>query len=132
MTDKDSKASEVNKEKAQIEDKEQVLTASQPAEFLLENLLETAYLQLEYAKKMDADRLSEATNRRQDLLFQLDLEVPHTIKTEYLVELQIELAQVDERLMAVLEVVNDACRIANPSKSPDTYTAKGRISGYKV
>ncbi len=104
----------------------------QAAEYLLEHLLETAYKQLEHAKKMDADALSDATNRRQDLLFQLDLEIPHTQPTPYLEELQQHLKQIDERLMLVLEMVNDACRVANPSKSPETYTAKGTISGYKI
>ncbi len=104
----------------------------QPAAYLLEHLLETAYLQLEHAKKMDAEKLKEATHRRQDLLFQLDLEAPHTKPTAYLKELQTEIAKVDERLMAVLELVNNACQIANPSKTPETYTAKGTISGYKI
>lgn len=104
----------------------------QPAEYLLEHLLETVYNQLSCAKNMDADGLQEATYRRQDLLFQLDLEVPHTQKTDYLDKIQKEIATMDERLMAVLEVVNDACRIANPSKSPDTYTSKGTILGYKI
>ena len=104
----------------------------QPAEYLLEHLLETIYIQLEYAKKMDAERLKEATDRRQDLLFQLELEIVHAEKTDHLVELQQEIAKVDDRLMAVLEVVNEACRIANPSKTPETYTAKGTISGYKI
>ena len=105
----------------------------QPAEYLLEHLLETIHIQLEYAKKMDADRLKEATDRRQDLLFQLELEIIHAQKTEYLVELQQKLPkESDDRLMAVLEVVNEACRIANPSKTPETYTAKGTISGYKI
>ena len=104
----------------------------QPAEYLLEHLLETVHNQLGCAKKMDVDGLQEATYRRQDLLFQLDLEVPHTQKTDYLDKIQKEIATMDERLMAVLEVVNDACRIANPSKSPDTYTSKGTISGYKI
>ena len=104
----------------------------QPAEYLLEHLLETIYIQLEYAKKMDAEKLKEATSRRQDLLFQLELEIVHAQRTEYLVELQQEVVKVDDRLMAVLEVVNEACRIVNPSKTPETYTAKGTISGYKI
>ena len=104
----------------------------QPAEYLLEHLLEIIHIQLEHAKKMDADQLKEATARRQDLLFQLELEIIHAQKTEYLAELQQEIVNVDDRLMAVLEVVNEACRIANPSKSPETYTAKGTISGYKI
>ena len=104
----------------------------QPAEYLLEKLFETVYHQLGCAKEMDVDGLQESTHRRQDLLFQLDLEVPHTQKTDYLEELQQAIAAMDERLMVVLEVVNDACRITNPSKSPDTYTSKGTISGYKI
>lgn len=106
--------------------------AQQPAEHLLEHLLETIHIQLKYAKKMDAEGLKEATGRRQDLLFQLELEVVHAERTEYLVELQQEVTKIDDRLMAVLEVVNEACRIANPSKTPETYTAKGTISGYKI
>ena len=104
----------------------------QPSEYLLEHLLETIQVQLEYAKKMDADKLKEATNRRQDLLFQLELEIINAQKTDYLIELQRKITQVDERLMAVLEVINEACRIANPSKTPETYTSKGTISGYKI
>ena len=104
----------------------------QPAEYLLEHLLETIHVQLEHAKKMDAEKLKEATNRRQDLLFQLELEIIHAQRTEYLVELQQEIEKVDDRLMAVLEVINEACRIANPSKTPETYTSKGTISGYKI
>ena len=104
----------------------------QPAEYLLEHLLETAHIQLEFAKKMDAEKLKEATDRRQDLLFQLELEIIHAQETEYLMELKQEITKVDDRLMSVLEVVNDACRIANPSKTPETYTSKGTISGYKI
>ena len=47
---------------------------------LLEHLLETIHVQLEHAKKMDAEKLKEATNRRQDLLFQLELEIIHAQK----------------------------------------------------
>ena len=52
-------------------------------------------------------------------------------KDRYLVE-RNKNYQSHDRLMAVLEVVNEACRIANPSKTPETYTAKGTISGYKI
>ena len=110
----------------------QKMKEKQSAEYLLEHLLETIYVQLESAKKMDAERLKDATNRRQDLLFQLELEILHAKKTDYLMELQQEITKVDDRLMAVLEVVNEACRIANPSKTPETYTSKGTISGYKI
>ena len=62
----------------------------QPAEYLLEHLLETIHIQLEHAKKMDAERLKEATDRRQDLLFQLELEIVHA-QDRYLIELQQKL-----------------------------------------
>lgn len=108
------------------------LAEKQPAEYLLEHLLETIHIQLEFAKKMDAQKLKEATDRRQDLLFQLELEIINAQRTDYLVELQQKISKIDDRLMAVLEVVNEACRIANPSKTPETYTSKGTISGYKI
>ena len=43
----------------------------QPAEALLHNILKTAEFQLEAARKMDVDALTEATARRKDLLFEL-------------------------------------------------------------
>ena len=104
----------------------------QPAEHLLEHLLSTIEHQLTAAKKMDVDELQVATERRQDLLFQLEMEIGMVEKTERIEELQTEIQHLDERLMAVLEIVNQACRLANPSKSATVYDAKGSISGYKV
>ena len=88
----------------------------QPAEYLLEHLLETIHIQLEYAKKMDADRLKEATDRRQDLLFQLELRNHSRTEDRVFGRTAARNVKIDDRLMAVLEVVNEACRIANPSK----------------
>jgi hypothetical protein len=104
----------------------------QPAEFLLEHLVVTIEEQLDAAKKMDADRLQAATERRQDLLFQLEVECGFVTPTDSIVALQDAVQTLDDRLMAVLEVVNDACRSVNPSKTAKTYTAKGSITGYKV
>ena len=104
----------------------------QPAEYLLEHLVTTIQEQLDAAKKMDSDRLQLATERRQDLLFQLEVECGFVNPTDSIIELQSAIQILDDRLMAVLEVVNDACRTVNPSKSAETYTAKGSITGYKV
>jgi hypothetical protein len=104
----------------------------QPAEHLLENLRLTIESQLVAAKKMDIEALQVATERRQDLLFQLEMEVGLAQKSERVEELQVQIQSLDERLMAVLEIVNQACRLANPSKSATIYDAKGSISGYKV
>ena len=104
----------------------------QPAEHLLEHLRSTVEHQLTAAKKMDIENLQVATERRQDLLFQLEMEVGLVQETERVQKLQLEIQNLDERLMAVLEIVNNACRLANPSKSATVYDAKGSISGYKV
>ena len=60
------------------------------------------------------------------------MEVGLVQETERVQKLQLEIQNLDERLMAVLEIVNNACRLANPSKSATVYDAKGSISGYKV
>lgn len=104
----------------------------QPAENLLKHLVQTIELQLSAAKKLDAETLQIATEKRQDLLFELELEQGRVQRTE---EIEFLLAQVDEldkRLMDVLEIVSDACKAVNPSKSPTTYDNMGKVSGYKL
>lgn len=104
----------------------------QPAEHLLEHLAVTIEEQLDAAKKMDVERLQQATERRQDLLFQLEFECGFVTSTDNITALQEAIEVLDSRLMAVLEVVNDACRAVNPSKTAETYNAKGSITGYKI
>ena len=101
----------------------------QPAEALLHNILKVAELQLEAAKKMDAELLSEATAKRQDLLFELELEQGHVVQTDDINILREKLEKVDKRLMDVLKIVSDVCQVVNPPKTPTTYGSNGRIKG---
>lgn len=104
----------------------------QPAEALLHNMILIAEEQLRAAKKMDASALSEATAKRQDLLFELELEKGHVMPSDEITALQEKLKSIDKRLMDVLEIVSDTCKVLNPPKAPTTYTQKGRIKGYEV
>jgi hypothetical protein len=104
----------------------------QPAEALLHHMVAIAEEQLVAAKKMDAYALENATSRRQDLVFELELERGHIVPSEEITELQEKLENIDKRLMDVLQIVSDACQVLNPPKAPTTYTEKGRIKGYEV
>jgi hypothetical protein len=104
----------------------------QPAENLLKHLLVTIEIQLDAAKKLNAESLQLATEKRQDLLFELELEQGRVQKTDEIVSLLEQIEKLDQRLMDVLEIVSDACRSANPSKSPTTYDNTGKLSGYKI
>ena len=101
----------------------------QPAEALLHNILKVAEIQLAAAKKMDAERLSEATAKRQDLLFELELEEGHVVESKDIDILLEKLEKVDKRLMDILKIVSDVCQVVNPPKSPTIYGANGRIKG---
>ena len=101
----------------------------QPAEALLHNILKVAEVQLEAARKMDVEKLTEATARRQDLLFELELENGHVVSTEELDKIREKLELVDRRLMNVLKVVSNVCEVVNPPRSPTTYGSNGRIKG---
>ena len=104
----------------------------QAAEALLHNMVLVAEEQLRAAKKMDAFALQEATAKRQDLLFELELEKGQVVPSEEITALQEKLENIDKRLMDVLQIVSDTCKVLNPPKAPTTYTQKGRIKGYEV
>ena len=104
----------------------------QPAEALLHNMVLIAEEQLKAARKMDAEALQEATAQRQDLLFELELEIGQVVQTEEISALQEKLEKIDKRLMDVLEVISDTCQVLNPPKAPTVYTDKGKIRGYQV
>lgn len=104
----------------------------QPAEALLHNMVLIAEEQLAAARKMDAIALQEATAKRQDLLFELELEKGHVVASDEIHALQEKLENIDKRLMDVLQIVSDTCKVLNPPKAPTTYTPKGRIKGYEV
>jgi len=104
----------------------------QAAENLLKHLVQTIEVQLDAAKKLDAERLQVATEKRQDLLFELELEQGRVQRTEEIIFLLQQVEELDKRLMDVLEIVSDACKSVNPSKSPTTYDNTGKLSGYKI
>ena len=101
----------------------------QPAEALLHNILRIAETQLDAAKQMDVEKLTEATARRQDLLFELELESGHVVSSDELDKLREKLEMVDRRLLDVLKVVSNVCEVVNPPRSPTTYGSNGRIKG---
>jgi sialic acid synthase SpsE len=99
----------------------------QPAEALLTNILKVAKVQLEAAKAMDHEKLTQATEQRQDLVFELELERGHVIESEEINILREKLERVDKRLMDVLKVISNVCQVVSPPKTPTVYGANGRI-----
>ena len=104
----------------------------QPVENLLQNLKEIIEQQLIAAKKMDVQSLSAATEVRQDILFELELESNVVEKTPDLQRLVADITLLDQRLMHILEIVSDTCKTVNPSKVATTYNAKAILSKYKA
>ena len=75
--------------------------------YLLESLLETIEEQIEAAKKLDTEALTRATERRQDLLFEIEVEQEGEVMEadEELYELKKQIDIADERLLNILETV---------------------------
>ena len=75
--------------------------------YLLESLLETIEEQIDAAKKLDIVALSRATERRQDLLFEIEVEQGGRMleSDEELFELKKHIDIADERLLNILETV---------------------------
>ena len=75
--------------------------------YLLESLLETIEEQIEAAKKLDTEALSKATERRQDLLFEIEVEQEGQIidPDEELFDIKKQIDIADERLLNILETV---------------------------
>jgi hypothetical protein len=99
------------------------------AEYLLRRMIETAEEQVTAAKKIDIKTLQEATERRQDLLFQLEIEKASLdlSPTPILQELSSELQAIDERLMALLGTLSNAAYEAGISRRVTTYSNTGEI-----
>ena len=100
-----------------------------PAEQLLTLIIETVEEQILAVRSMDIERLKEMTSRRQDLVFELDLEYRNnTIRpTSYLKELTEKLEQQDVRFMALLETVANATKMAGVGKRASVYGADGHV-----
>jgi phosphoribosyl-ATP pyrophosphohydrolase len=99
------------------------------AEYLLRRMIEVAEEQVNAAKKIDIKALQDATERRQDLLFQLEIEreSQDIQATPILQELSSELQAIDERLMAVLGTLSNAAYEAGISRRVTTYSNTGEI-----
>ena len=99
------------------------------AEYLLRRMLEVAEEQVKAAKKIDIQSLQSATERRQDLLFQLEIEKEnHDIDVSSVMqELSSELQAIDERLMAILGTLSNAAYEAGISRRVTTYSNVGKI-----
>ena len=81
------------------------------------------------SQKIDIKTLQVATERRQDLLFQLEIErASHDVQpTSVLQELSSELQAIDERLMAILGTLSNAAYEAGISRRVTTYSNTGEI-----
>ena len=99
------------------------------AEYLLRRMIEVAEEQVNAAKKIDIKTLQDATERRQDLLFQLEIEreSQEIYPTPILQELSSELQAIDERLMAILGTLSNAAYEAGISRRVTTYSNTGEI-----
>ena len=99
------------------------------AEYLLRRMIEVAEEQVQAAKKIDIKELQIATERRQDLLFQLEIEKENheVVSTPVLQELSSELQAIDERLMAILGTLSNAAYEAGISRRVTTYSNSGII-----
>ena len=99
------------------------------AEYLLRRMIEVAEEQVQAAKKIDIQALQLATERRQDLLFQLEIEKSNQEIniTNVLQELSSELQSIDERLMAILGTLSNAAYEAGISRRVTTYSNTGKI-----
>ena len=99
------------------------------AEYLLRRMIEVAEEQVQAAKKIDIQALQVATERRQDLLFQLEIEKSSqdVEVTIILQELSSELQAIDERLMAILGTLSNAAYEAGISRRVTTYSSTGKI-----
>ena len=99
------------------------------AEYLLRRMIEVAEEQVNAAKKIDIKALQDATERRQDLLFQLEIEreSQDIDPTPILQELSSELQAIDERLMAILGTLSNAAYEAGISRRVTTYSNTGEI-----
>ena len=95
--------------------------------YLLESLLETIEEQIEAAKKLDTQALSHATERRQDLLFEIEVEQEgqRIEPNEELLEIKKQIDIADERLLNLLETV---VHITKDIEGMDAfYSKKGSI-----
>ena len=96
---------------------------------MLKELLSTVEEQIQAAKALDVALLSEATERRQDLLFELEVERSNRVidVSDEALDLKDQIDLADERLLAILETVVNITKAANGELDPQTYSKKGNV-----
>ena len=96
---------------------------------MLKELLSTVEEQIVAAKKLDVELLAEATERRQDLLFELEVERANRIieVSDDALDLKDQIDLADERLLAILETVVNITKAASGDLDKQTYSKKGNI-----
>ena len=96
---------------------------------MLQELLSIVEEQIEAAKSLDVELLADATERRQDLLFELEVERSNRIidVSDEALDLKDQIDLADERLLAILETVVNITKAANGELDPQTYSKKGSI-----
>ncbi len=100
-----------------------------PLTNMLTELLSIVEEQIEAAKSLDVALLADATERRQDLLFELEVERSNRIidVSDEALDLKDQIDLADERLLAILETVVNITKAANGELDPQTYSKKGNI-----
>jgi negative regulator of sigma E activity len=99
---------------------------------LIEGSIEAAEQQLAAAKSLDLDGLKQATERRQDLNFELSLVKLTPADIQEFPELRDLLSQLDlldRRLTNVLGAAGEVFSALLPTSSPVTYAADGKLRG---
>ena len=98
-----------------------------PLVHMLEELLSTVEEQIVAAKKLDVELLSEATERRQDLLFELEVERANRVieVSDEALDLKEQIDLADERLIAILETVVNITKKVSGDFNNNVYSKKG-------
>ena len=90
-----------------------------------------AKVQLEAARCMDRPALTAATERRQDLLFELDfVDTAHIRMTDQLKQDLAELKMLDMRLGKLLGAATKIFERLNPGLEAKTYARDWKMRGY--
>ena len=94
---------------------------------MLKELLSTVEEQIVAAKKLDVELLAEATERRQDLLFELEVERANRIieVSDDALDLKDQIDLADERLIAILETVVNITKKVRGDFNNNVYSKKG-------
>jgi hypothetical protein len=102
-----------------------------PLATVLTETLEAAETQLSAARRLDAERLADATASRQDLHFELELIAGHEPPQvdEEIMDLVHQLQETDARLTRVLGSATSVFRDILKTDEAQTYGASGRMKG---